>query len=60
MIAGTRPQATSNHSMRKDPLYGYGKMFAELAHNILVQESLDVYAESSRVLWCGRSQGRAF
>ena len=50
MIGGTREKKVGGSSYRNDPLYAFGKAFAEAASNILTTESYDLFAEPLRTV----------
>lgn len=50
MIAGTRVQSTGNKNYHSDPLYAYGKQFAEACNSILATESMDLFTEPKRAI----------
>lgn len=50
MVVGTRQQTIGSKSYHTDPLYAYGKAFAEAANNILTVENYDLFAEPSRTV----------
>ena len=50
MIAGTRQKTIGGSAYKNDPLYAYGKAFAEAANSILTVENYDFFAEPTRTI----------
>lgn len=50
MIAGTRQTTIGSNAYHNDPLYAFGKAFAEAAQNILTTENYDIFGEPARAI----------
>ena len=51
MVVGTRQKTIGGSAYRNDPLYPYAKAVTEAAHNILVTESKDLFAEPQMTMY---------